>query len=50
MISRYTPEQIQLIKNTVAKGATDDEFKLFMYRARLLKADPLKPGRIHFVK
>lgn len=46
----YTPEQIALIKNTIAKNATDDEFKLFMYRCKNMQLDPLKPGQIHFVK
>jgi len=46
----FTHEQLQLIKNTVAKGATDDELKLFLYRCKNMDMDPLKPGQIHFVK
>jgi len=45
----FTAEQVTLIKNTVAKGATDDEFELFMYRANSLGLDPLS-GQIHFIK
>lgn len=46
----YTPEQIKLITEVVAKGATQDELKLFLYRCQNLGLDPLKPGLIHFVK
>ena len=46
----WTPEQIKLITDTVAKGATPDELKLFLYRCKVLGLDPLKPGQIHFVK
>lgn len=46
----WTPEQIQLITDTVAKGATRDELKLFLYRATKMGLDPLKPGQIYFIK
>jgi len=46
----YTPDQLQLIKTTVAKNATNDELGLFLYRCKLLELNPLKPGQIHFVK
>ncbi len=46
----WTPEQMKLITDTVAKGATGDELKLFLYRCRKLDLDPLKQGQIHFVK
>lgn len=49
-VNEMTPEQIELIKATVCKGATDNELKLFLYRAENLGLDPLKPGQIHFVK
>jgi len=49
-VAEMTAEQIELIKATVAKGATDNELKLFLYRAENLGLDPLKPGQIHFVK
>jgi phage recombination protein Bet len=44
-----TPEQVTLIKNTVAKGATDDELKLFVYNCQRLGTHPLD-RLIHFVK
>lgn len=46
----FTPEQIKLITDTVAKGATKDELALFLYRAKSLGLDPLKPGQIYFIK
>lgn len=46
----YSSEQLTLIKSTVAKGATDDELKLFLYRCKNMGLDPLKPGQVHFVK
>lgn len=45
----YSQEQIELIKNTVAKGATIDEFKLFMVVAARSGLDPFTK-QIHFVK
>lgn len=50
IVSQFTPEQLQLIKNTIAKNATNDELKLFLYRCTNLGLDPLKPGQIHFIK
>ncbi len=40
-IQTWTPDQVQLIKNTVAKNCTDDEFKLFAYTANKYGFDPL---------
>lgn len=37
----WTPEQIQLIQNTVAKGTTVDELKLFFHIANKYQLDPL---------
>ena len=40
ILENYTPEQITLVKNTIAKGATDDELKLFLYQANKAQLDP----------
>lgn len=48
--SSYTPEQMRLITDVVAKNASKDELALFLYRCKNLGLDPLKPGQIYFVK
>lgn len=45
----WTPEQLKLITNTVAKGSTPDELQLFLYTAKRTGLDPLTK-QIHFVK
>lgn len=45
----WTPDQVKLIKDTVCAGASDDEFKLFLYTARRTGLDPLV-RQIHAVK
>lgn len=38
----YNKEQVALIKNTVAKGATEDELNMFLYLSRQYGLDPFK--------
>lgn len=45
----WTQDQLALIKATVAKGATDDELKLFLHQCRRLQLDPIAK-QVHFVK
>lgn len=40
ILANYTPEQIDLVKRTICKGATDDELKMFMYQAHKAQLDP----------
>ena len=45
----WNKSQIELIKRTVAKGSTDDEFNLFMYQAKTYQLDPMVK-EIWFIK
>lgn len=44
-----TPEQVQLLKNTIAKGTTDEEFSLFMTVAMQMELNPFL-RQIHAVR
>lgn len=48
--SNWTPAQMKLITDVVARGATPDELKLFLYRCNKMGLDPLKQGQIYFIK
>ena len=41
--------KLDLIKRTVARGATNDEFQMFMHRANIYKLDPILK-EIWFIK
>ena len=48
-ILSWNKSQIDLIKRTVAKGSTDDEFNMFMYLAKTYQLDPVTK-EIWFIK
>ncbi len=49
-MAEYTPDQMRLITEVIAKNATQDELELFLYRCKNLGLDPLKTGQIYFIK
>lgn len=49
LLGVYAPEMIQTLKDTVARGASDSEFRMFIALAIQYKLDPFK-GEIYFGK
>ena len=49
IFKEWSSEQLSLIKNTVAKGTTDEELRLFLYTAKRTGLDPLVK-QIHAIR
>ncbi|MCD6572020.1 MAG: recombinase RecT, partial [Thermoplasmata archaeon] len=49
MEKKLTSEQIDLIRKTIAKGATENELKLFIHLSEVYGLDPFKK-EIFFIK
>ena len=47
-VAEYTGGQMALIKRTVAKDCTDDEFRLFIHLCRATRLDPLRKQAFAF--
>lgn len=45
----FTPEEVQMIRDTVAKGISEEELKLFLYTAKARGLDPLLK-QIYFIR
>jgi len=48
-VQKFSNEELDLIKKTVAKDATDQELALFLYTAKMRGLNPLT-RQVHFVK